>query len=269
MLTIPKQQIRLNKEQRVIYLPCLKLKLPYHFKNDFEKINQVEISDEFAFVSVTVPEAQPVVVQGAIGVDRNTTGHCVVVANPATGKVWKIGKEAEHIHKKYSRLRRYFQKKGKLGKLKAVGRREHNIIKDLNHKISRKVVEVAKENRCMIRMEKLKGIRETTKQAKSFRYSLHSWAFYQQQMFIDYKAGLSGIPISYDEPAWTSQFCSKCGLMGVRNGKGFECPHCGHVDGADPNAAFNIALGPERMHRLGADRDALNGSTDAPREAPV
>jgi len=266
-LAIPGQSIKHDKVKREITISLLKLSLTYQFRNDFEKINQIELDNEYAYISVTIAEPEPQPVINYIGVDRNTTGHCVVIANPATGKVWKLGKSAEHIHKKYSKLRRMFQKAGKLGKLKAVKRREHNIIKDMNHKMSKKIVEVAKENGCGIRMEKLEGIRKNNKHSRSFRYSLNSWSFYQQQMFVDYKAKLQGVPTSYDEPAWTSQVCSKCGLLGVRGGKDFKCPSCGHVDHADPNAAFNIALGPERMSRLNADRDAFNGSTDAPREA--
>ncbi len=41
----------------------------------------------------------------------------------------------------------------------------------------------------------------------------------------------------------------------------------GHVDNADVNASFNIALCPEGMYQFGADRDVSNGSTDTPKEA--
>jgi len=44
-LTIPNQGIRVNKEKQEIYIPSLKLKLQYSFRNDFEKINQIEIDD--------------------------------------------------------------------------------------------------------------------------------------------------------------------------------------------------------------------------------
>ncbi|KKW12569.1 MAG: Transposase related protein [Candidatus Gottesmanbacteria bacterium GW2011_GWB1_49_7] len=266
-LAVPGQSIKFDKENREIKISLLDLTMPYQFRNDFKKINQIELGNEYAYVSVTIEEPAVTPVTNYIGVDRNTTGHCVVIANPATGKVLKLGKSAEHTHKKYSKLRRKFQKAGELGKLKAVKRREHNIIKDLNHKISKKVVEVAKENNCGIRMEKLEGIRKTKKQTRSFRYSLNSWSFYQQQSMVDYKAKLQGVPTFYDEPAFTSQVCSRCGLLGVRSGKEFECPGCGHVDHADSNASFNIALGSERMSRLNAERDAFNGRTDAPREA--
>ena len=44
-LTIPNQGIRVNKEKQEIYIPSLKLTLQYSFRNDFEKINQIEIDD--------------------------------------------------------------------------------------------------------------------------------------------------------------------------------------------------------------------------------
>jgi putative transposase len=84
---------------------------------------------------------------------------------------------------------------------------------------------------------------------------------------IQYKAKLLGIPVSYVEPAYTSQNCSMCGHLGNRNGKSFKCPSCGHVDHADSNASFNIALRQIKDGRLDVDRDAFKGSTDTPQTA--
>jgi len=80
-----------------------------------------------------------------VGVDRNTTGHIAVIANPQAGKVWKLGKGAEHIHKKYREIRRRLQKGTKYRPLKKIRNRESNIMKGLNHKVSRKIVEIARK----------------------------------------------------------------------------------------------------------------------------
>ena len=101
---------------------------------------------------------------------------------------------------------------------------------------------MAKEQNAALVFEDLSGIRKTKKQYRSFKYALHSWSFYQLQQFVQYKAKLLGVPVLYVDPAYTSQDCSRCGARGQRNRKSFVCPVCGHVDHADVNAAFNIAL---------------------------
>jgi len=265
-LTIPGQGIKNDIEASVIYIPCLKLSMPYQFSG-FLKINQIEISKEYAFVSVTVSENEPIQPKSWIGIDLNTTGHCCVASNPATGKVLKLGKKAYHIHRKYKSQRRYFQKKQKYSLIKKTKDRESRIVRDLNHKISRKVVDYALENKAGIVMEDLSGIRKTKKQARSFRYSLHSWSFYQLQQFIAYKAKLLGIPVVKIDPAYTSQQCSRCGLLGERNGKHFECPACGHVENADVNASFSISLRHQGILQLPTQRVVGKGSTDTPQEA--
>ncbi len=47
-LTIPNQGIRVDKERHEIYIPSLKLALPYSFRNDFEKVNQIEVDEQYA-----------------------------------------------------------------------------------------------------------------------------------------------------------------------------------------------------------------------------
>nr|MDO8080233.1 zinc ribbon domain-containing protein [Candidatus Freyarchaeota archaeon] len=71
------------------------------------------------------------------------------------------------------------------------------------------------------------------------------------------------------EPEYTSKTCSRCGHVGYRNDKKFMYPYCGHVDHADVNAAFNIALRQTGIGQFSTDRDVLKGSTDTPKEATV
>ena len=269
VLTVPGQSIKTNKEQRTVRVPCLGLELSYRFRNDFMKVNQIELDDQYAYITVTVPEPETVRTEQFIGVDLNTTGHCAVAANPQTGKVWKLGKSAEHVHKKYREIRRTLQRKGKFRKLKTVRRREKRKVRDLNHKVSNRIIQIATADGCGIKMEDLTGIRSNRRHARTFQYSLNSWSFYQLQLMIEYKARLQGIPVAYVDPANTSKTCSRCGQLGSRNGKGFKCLGCGHVDHADANASFNIgtALAVRMAGRLRADSDACKGSTDTPRWA--
>jgi putative transposase len=284
-LSVPNQGI--NIKNNMIYIPSLKISFEYleHIKVHFTKINQIEIDNSYYYVSVEVEDCQPMQTEGFIGVDRNTNGHCAVCANTKTGKVSMLGKKAKHTHTKYSKTRKHLQILKKYNKLKKVKKRESRIVRDLNHKISRKIVNEAKHTKCAIKLENLKGIRNSKKNRRSFHYTLHSWSYYQLQMFIEYKAKLLGIPVFYIEPAYTSQTCNKCGRIGKRNGKSFKCPHCGHTAHADVNAAWNIAESeqfltepkPKHSTKLGSpflngvysqefpeERDSGKGNTDIP-----
>lgn len=279
-LTINGYFIKLNKEKRTIEIPSLKLKLNYLFPNEFIKINQVEADNKYLYVAVEIQNKPIKEVENYIGVDRNTTGHAAVVAYPVTGKVYKLGKQAFHVHRKYKKIRCRLQSKDAKKKLKKLRKREQNIIKNINHQISRKIVDLAIKNDCGIKLENLQGIRKTSKGGKnkkinrngeSFKSSINTWEFYQLQSMIEYKSKICGIPVVYIDPHYTSQKCSRCGLIGSRNEKKFSCPWCGHVDHADSNAAFNIASfelpkqNNECDDQLLVDRDISKGSTDTPR----
>jgi putative transposase len=240
-LILPNQGIKVK--DTTISIPSLKISFDYfeHIKVPFLSVNQIEIDNSYYYVSVEVLEEKQIVPQGFIGIDRNTNGHCAVITNTKTSKIKMLGKKAKHIHTKYSKIRKHLQIRKKYKKLESVKNRESNIVKDLNHKISRKIVNEAKETNCAIKLEYLKGIRKNKKQKESFHYTLNSWSYYQLQLFVEYKAKLLGIPVFYIEPAYTSQTCHKCGQIGNRNGKSFKCPHCGHTAHADVNAAWNIA----------------------------
>jgi len=265
-LGIPSQGIKIN--QGTIQIPCLRLEMPILFGQKFEKINQIEIGKEYAFVSVTVKE--PIIYQQEtyIGVDRNTNKHVLVASNINTGKVLKLGKECLHIHLKYSNLRKRLQKNGNFCLLKKIKKRESNIIKDINHKISRRLVEEAKNNKAILVLEELKNIRKTAKCRRKQRYSLNSWSFSQLGNMIDYKSKKYGIPVAYVAPQYTSQRCSRCGLIDSNNRKlkVFHCRGCGVVENADANAGFNIAsLYQQGISRFSKESDLLKGNTDIPK----
>jgi putative transposase len=267
-LSIPSQGIKIKDNE--IKIPCLNLSLPIWFDTSFKKINQIEIGDTFAYISVSY-ETQPYYVpEQVIGVDRNTTGHVLVASNINSGKVLKLGKECNHIHQKYKNMRRILQKKGKYSIVKEIKDRESRIVRNINHHISKELVKNAKDNKAIIVFERLKEIRKTAKCRRKQRYSLNSWSFYQLQQMIEYKSKKYGVPIGYVEPQYTSQRCSKCGHIDANNRKGniFHCTSCGMVEDSGANAGFNIAsLHLQGIPRFSKDSDLLKGSTDTPREA--
>jgi len=265
-LAIPNQGIKVDRATKTILAPCLKLSLRYEFSDTFEKVNQIEIGEEYAYVSVTIPEPGIIKATSWLGVDRNTTGHIAVISDPETGKVVKLGKSALHIHQKYKSIRKDLQHEGKYGKVKQIKDRESRIVRDINHKVSRKIVNIAKDSGKGIKLEDLTGIRNGKHNTRSFRYAKHSWSFYQLQQMIEYKAKLLGIEVAYIDPANTSKECSRCGHIGDRIGKSFKCPSCGHVDHADSNAGFNIAKRP-CIDRSVRERDLAEGTTDSPKVA--
>lgn len=263
-LIVPSQGIKVTG---TLNIACLNLVLDIAYIPKFEKVNQVELNKEYAFVSVTVLDDLTLNNTQWLGVDLNTTGHCAVISNPSTGKTKKFGKQAFHIHNKYKNQRRLLQKKGKYSLVKKIKNRESRIIRNLNHKISSGIISFAIRNNAGIVLENLKGIRKA-KTGRSFKHALNSWSFAQLRTFIEYKAKLHGVPVVGIDPRYTSQQCSRCGLLGERKGKSFKCS-CGHVENADINASFVIALRHIGILRLPTDRDVGKGSTDTPKMATV
>ena len=269
-LTIPNQHIKVDKENKIITITCINLALNYKYlRTDFNKINQIEIDNTYVYISMDINCQEQLQTNDFLGIDLNVKSHCAVVAIPKNKKVIKLGKSAQHIHNKYSKLRRQMQKAKQYSRLKLIKKKERNKIKDLNHKISRKITELATENNCHIRLENLKGIRKTTKQNKSFRYSINSWNFYSLARMIEYKTKMCGIQVEYVNPKYTSQTCSRCGKLGKRKDKVFHCTSCEYLSHADVNAAFNIAYNINKT-QLDIEQDISKGNTDIPnRTCPI
>jgi IS605 OrfB family transposase len=174
------------------------------------------------------------------------------IATTSTNKAWK-GTQLQATRDRYSRVRASLQSKRTRGSrrlLKRLSGREARFQKNINHSISRQLVNEAKTIDAALAFEDLTDIRKslnTQPRNKTERRRTNNWAFYQLCRFVTYKAILAGVPVVFVPPAYTSQTCSRCHHIhpekgkSYRNGKVFKCNHCGLEVDADRNAANNIA----------------------------
>src|ERR1035437_4518179 len=77
-LVADNQSVKYNKT--TITIRPLKISFQHQIPVEFSKINQIELDNEYFYVSVTVKEQPKIKEDGWIGIDRNTTGHCVVAS---------------------------------------------------------------------------------------------------------------------------------------------------------------------------------------------
>ncbi|MEV1249331.1 transposase, partial [Nonomuraea sp. NPDC049750] len=142
---------------------------------------------------------------------------------------------------------RRLQKKGTSAARRVLRRlagREHRMMTDLNHQISKHVVREAERTGRGVALEDLQGIRGRVRAHRFQRRTLHSWAFAQQITFTRYKATRAGIAFVLVDPAYTSQTCPECGCVTRANRPArdrFVCTRCGLAGHADHIAARNIA----------------------------
>jgi IS605 OrfB family transposase len=190
---------------------------------------------------IEVYETDPFTPKDFLGVDVGIKN----IATDSDGISW-IGKELNGKRKRYVKIRSNLQSKGtKSAKklLKKRSKKEHRFTTTINHIISKRIVQKAKDTLRGIALENLKGIRSgVTVNGSNQRRTLHSWGFYQLQNFIEYKAKVLGVPIVYVDPKNTSRTCPDCGYIAKsnRNGEQFHCGKCAFVGHADYVAAENI-----------------------------
>ncbi len=156
------------------------------------------------------------------------------------------GGAAKNLHRVYSQMRKRLQQKGTrsaMRVLKNLSGREQRLMTAINHDVSRNLVAFAVQNRVdVIGLEDLTGIRTHTKQPRDDRYTHHSWAFFQLQQFITYKALEHGIGVLSVDPRYTSQTCPRCSHISKNNrhGRSFRCECCRYDLHADLIGARNI-----------------------------
>lgn len=202
----------------------------------------------FLMASIRIEPAPTLEPTGWLGGDMGV----VTILHTSDNQNWAGGAVTAR-RAKNQRVRTTCQKKGSKSakrRLKARRRRESRFVRDVNHQISKRVVETAKRTGHGIALEDLTGIRARVRHRKPQRSTFHSWAFRQLGDFIAYKAQQAGVPVVWVDPAYTSQTCSACGHRDKQNRPDqatFACRRCGTLLNADHNAAINIAAAGQAL----------------------
>ena len=151
---------------------------------------------------------------------------------------------------KFQEVRRQLQSKGTKSakhRLKAISGRENRWMSDVNHRISKTLVEKYGKDTLFV-LEDLTGVSfeesHLSKTAKQ-NYDLRSWAFYQLEQFLTYKAHENRSEVLKVSARYTSQRCPKCGTIHKENRDHhrhlYSC-QCGYRSNDDRIGAMNIQL---------------------------
>lgn len=157
------------------------------------------------------------------------------------------GKDIKHKRGKYKAMRKELQQRqtpSARRRLKEMGQRENRWMQDVNHCISKALVDTYGKDTLFV-MEDLTGIRNATEKVRvKDRYQTVSWSFYDLRQKIAYKAEKAGsLGIAVD-PRYTSQTCPKCGHTEKANRNKtthtFCCRTCQYTSNDDRVGAMNL-----------------------------
>jgi putative transposase len=183
-----------------------------------------------------------------IGVDLGLNNIAVCYDKEQGKTEFYSGKEVRFHRTKYASRRKSLGKVKNIKPIKKSKNKERRWMKDFNHKLSRKIVNIAvKVKAGIINLENLKHVRTTAKtnhkQRQRLGNTLHNWPFDHLKQMIQYKAKELGILVNLIDPAYTSQECPVCQHIDSSNRSGiyFHCRACGYRSHADRVGPINIA----------------------------
>lgn len=186
-----------------------------------------------------------------VGIDRGL--RFLAVAYDEKGKAsFYDGRKIMKKRDTFNKVRAELQSKGaKSAKraLKRISGRENRWMTDVNHQISKALVQKYGADTLFV-LEDLTGVsfdeQNLSTRTKKQRNELRSWAFYQLEQFLTYKAHAVGAEIIEVDAHYTSQRCPKCGQIHKENRHHetheYICSCCGYRSNDDRIGAMNIQM---------------------------
>ena len=236
-----------------------RVKLPYYsggmekyFDHDIYSFGTAKLVKKhgkyFLHIPVTrdIPEALDSGVCNVVGVDRGI--NFVVATYDSKHKSGFVsGKAIKQKRAKYKQLRKELQQRqtpSARRRLKAIGQRENRWMQDVNHQVSKALVESNPKHTLFV-LEDLSGVRSATEKVRrKDRYVSVSWSFYDLEQKLKYKAALNESSVISVDPRYTSQTCPVCGHTEKANCNKrmhiFKCKCCGYTSNDDRIGAMNL-----------------------------
>ena len=181
-----------------------------------------------------------------VGIDRGI--NFVVATYDSKHKSGFVsGKAIKQKRANYSKLRKELQMRqtpSARRRLKAIGQRENRWMQDINHQVSKALVESNPKHTLFV-LEDLSGVRNATELVKTKdRYVSVSWSFYDLEQKLIYKAKQNQSTVINVNPAYTSQCCPVCGHIEKANRNKklhlFTCKNCNYKSNDDRIGAMNL-----------------------------
>jgi len=197
-------------------------------------------TDFFAYITIEkhIPKIKP---ENVLAVDLGERVIATVCGSFDDRKPVFYGKDVRGIRRHYCWLRKRLGNKKALKTIKKIEHTEKRKVNDQLHKISRSIVELAKEHNAMIVLGDLTGIRNNAK-GKRMNRIVANMPYFKLSQMIEYKAEWYGLPVVKMKEHGTSKTCSRCSEIGSRLSQGhFRCKSCDRKSfNADYNGVLNI-----------------------------
>ena len=236
-----------------------RVKLPYftegmakYFDHDIYKFGTARLVNKhgkyFLHIPVTcdVEESNVSDICNVVGIDRGI--NFVVATYDSKHKSGFVsGKAIKQKRAHYSKLRKELQMRqtpSSRRRLKAIGQRENRWMQDVNHQVSKALVESNPKHTLFV-LEDLSGVRNATERVRTKdRYVSVSWSFYDLEQKLIYKAKQNQSTVIKVDPRYTSQCCPVCGHIEKSNRNKkihlFTCKNCGYKSNDDRIGAMNL-----------------------------
>ena len=201
-------------------------------------------------VTYDVEEFDASKVTNVVGIDRGI--NFVVATYDSKQKSGFVnGRTIKQKRANYSKLRKELQMRrtpSSRRRIKAIGQRENRWMQDVNHCISKALVDNNPKHTLFV-LEDLSGVRNATERVRTKdRYVSVSWSFYDLEQKLIYKAKQNQSTVIKVDPRYTSQCCPMCGHIERSNRDKrlhlFCCKNCGYKSNDDRIGAMNL-------HRMG------------------
>ncbi len=236
-----------------------RVKLPYfaegmskYFDHDIYKFSTAKLVNKhgkyFLHIPVTydVKESSISDICNVVGIDRGIN-FVVATYNSKHKSGFVSGKAIKQKRANYSKLRKELQMRktpSARRRLLAIGQRENRWMRDINHQVSKALVESNPRHTLFV-LEDLSGIRSATERVKTKdRYVSVSWSFYDLEQKLIYKAKQNQSTVIKVDPRYTSQCCPVCGHIEKANRNKkihlFTCKNCGYKSNDDRIGAMNL-----------------------------